>query len=1359
MRIFKTFLFIVIFPIPFIAAQPQGEWNNRPEVFQVNREPAHVTLMPYGDVLSALSGEPTASPYYQSLNGTWKFYLVNNPAERLSHFYEDTTDVSGWREIQVPGNWQTQGYDYPIYTNITYPWSGYENPVPPKAPTVYNPIGYYRRDFTIPLSWKDRDVFLSFQGISSAFYVWINGHYVGYSEDSFTPKDFDITPFLRDGINSIAVEVYRWCDGSWLEDQDMIRLSGIFRDVYLYSTPKVHVYDFQYVTDLDENYTHAHLTVKAVMRHYFHEPPIGYSVEAQVYDAQNRPICFLSLGEAQFNGQNTVELSQSTTVLSPKLWSAETPNLYTLVLVLKDPRGDIIETESCKLGFREFGLKNGQMILNGKPIVFKGVNRHEIDPEKGKTMDYDRMVQDITLMKQFNINAVRTSHYPNDPRWSDLCDQYGIYVIDEANVESHGVSNSIPGSRSEWREACLDRVQSMVERDKNHPCVLIWSLGNEAGSGSNFQAMANWIHGRDPTRLVHYEGYNAVADIESHMYSPVEFLEQYGISRNSKPLILCEYAHAMGNSVGNLYQYWEVIEKYPNLQGAFIWDFVDQALKNDRGFAYGGDWGDHPNDGNFCANGLLTADRRLQPEIFEVKKVYQNIKVKPIDLLKGKIQITNDYSFISLDQFIGTWEIFGDDVLLQKGTFSKSDMDIPPLDSKIVQIDFKMPSLQPGVEYWLNLSFKLAKDELWANAGYEIAREQFKIPYENASLPFDTLHLPEFTIEEEKDSVRISTPDLEIILNKKNGALVSYRYQGTLLIEEGLLPNFWRAPNDNDKGNGMPNRCGIWRYAGVNRSLTTWTLRKVSPCHVQVTVQFQYPTSPPSFGNMIYDFYGDGSTVVSVTLIPGSSHLPEIPEIGMVFKLPVEFDRVQWYGRGPQENYWDRKTGAFIGVHFSTVDSMFFDYIEPQETGNRTDVRWVSLTNASGKGLLAIGMPEIEFNVLRYTPWELESKAHPYELVPSDFITLRVNYHQMGVGGDNSWGARPHPEFTLYPNRGYTYRFRLLPMTANYSAMALMALSKWTFPPLTLVKVPNMVGMEENKADSLLYACGLGVGNKEKAFSETVPLGHVIRQIPEPGAEVPRDTPVNVWISLGRGQNVALRKKSIASSEEKGKGNTAEKGNDGNLSTRWCANNGDPNHWWEVDLEEKYDLVGSEVIWEFPDRTYGYRIYVSSDHVHWKCVMDKAENTSTAQNQADFFSAAGVRYVRIVVTSLFPGSWASFWEFRIFGSPSTGVKLTEEILSPKIQLNQNYPNPWNRGTEISYQLGSESRVHLEIYDLLGKRIKTLASGYFSPGSYSVYWDGLDDSGCPVASGIYFLCFGVQLPHRSFKEIKRMVLLR
>jgi beta-galactosidase len=662
--------------------------------------------MPFADVQSALNIDRTSSQYYMTLSGTWKFSIADNPAKKNITFFNDAADVSSWSNIKVPGDWQTQGFDYPIYTNYTYPWTGRENPTPPAAPIVYNPVGSYRRDFIMPETWNGRHVYLSFEAIGSAFYVWINGTYVGYAEDTFTQKDFDVTKYLRSGTNNISVQVFRWSDGSWLEDQDMIRLSGIFRDVYLFSTPQVNIYDFHYITKLDGSYTNASLTIKANVKNYFSNSPSGYTVEASVYDANGGQVTSLQIGSVLFNESNEVELSQSTTVANPKLWSAEFPNLYTLVLILKDPSGIIIETESCKLGFRQFELSAGQMKINGKPIMFKGVDRHEIDPDKGKTLSLDRLVEDITIMKRFNINAVRTSHYPNDIRWYDLCDKYGLYVIDETNLESHGVSGTLPASKPEWTDNCLDRIKSMVERDKNHPCVVIWSLGNEAGSGSNFQTMADWAHKNDPTRLVHYEGESGVADMNSTMYPTVETVAQYGASGNSKPLILCEYSHAMGNSEGNIYMYWDAIEKYPNLQGAFIWDFVDQGLRNaSGGFSYGGDWGDKPNDADFCANGIISADRTLQPEIYEVKKVYQNIKVNEVDLLKGQVGIKNYFLFTNVNSYNGTWQLMEDDKMINSGSLTSSDLDIPPLSSKTVNINLGNPTLKTGAEYWLNLSF------------------------------------------------------------------------------------------------------------------------------------------------------------------------------------------------------------------------------------------------------------------------------------------------------------------------------------------------------------------------------------------------------------------------------------------------------------------------------------------------------------------------------------------------------------------------------------------------------------------------------------------------------------------------------
>ena len=1340
---------IVCFVTKPIGAQPDNEWNNRPEIYQVNRQPAHASLIPYENITEALNGEITSSPFYFSLEGTWKFKLASNPSKRDTDFYHDNSDVGSWGNIQVPGNWETQGYDHPIYTNVTYPWTGVENPSPPNVPIIYNPVGSYRRNFILLGSWSGRKIFVSFQGVSSAFYLWINGNYIGYSEDSFTPKDFDITEYVREGNNNISVQVFRWSDGSWLEDQDMIRLSGIFRDVYLFSTPAVHIRDFHYITDFDNSYTNSTLTLNLDITDLSQTSPLGYSVEAQLFNSEGEQVISDPLGMITFGSGYISQLSQSITVNNPLKWSAEYPNLYILVLILRNPANNIIETESCKLGFRKFELNSGQMKINGVPILFKGIDRHEIDPDKGKTMTYERMVQDITIMKKFNINAVRTSHYPNDPRWLDLCDKYGIYLIDETNLETHGVRNIVPASDPQWTAACVDRVRSMVERDKNHPCVLIWSLGNEAGSGTNFQAMADWVHQNDPTRLVHYEGYNQVADINSAMYSSVESVQQYGASGNSKPFILCEYAHAMGNSVGNLYQYWDVIEKYPNLQGAFIWDFVDQGLRNSSGgFSYGGDWGDIPNDADFCANGIVSADRTLQPEIYEVKKVYQNIKVDSVDLLKGEVKIRNEFLFTNLNSLKGAWQLKEDNKIINSGTIASADLNIMPLTNKTLKIDYGTPSsFKPGAEYWLNFSFQLTENEIWADAGYEIASAQFKIPFTVPAPPLiDTLSIPILTSNAINDSIVISNNNLYLVFDKKTGTISKYNFEGISLLTTGPLPNFWRAPNSNDRGNGMPDRCSTWRDASLSRTVTGISTKNISENHVQVIINFSYPTSTKSSGTIIYDVYGDGNIIVSYTLVPGSSQLPEIPEIGMLCEIPPEFNNVIWYGRGPYENYWDRKTGSYIDEYRTTADSMFVSYIRPQETGNRTDVRWVVLRNKDGVGIMAAGLPEMEFNALQYTPWELESKSHPNELVKNNSIVLRLNYRQMGVGGDNSWGAKPHPEFTLYSDKVYTYRFKLSPLNSSQDPMAL---SKLAFPEFSTVRVPMLTGLNQSEIDSVIAACGLSIGTITRVLSTTVSAGFIISQVPESGSEVPAGTAVNFVVSSGKVENAALKKSSSCDSQESSKGNTVDKGNDGDTSTRWCANDGNVNHWWKVDLGSIYNIAATEVMWEFDGRNYKYIVQVSSDNSSWHTVVDKKNNTSTAQIQQDTFPSVAARYVRVTVTGLPSGVWASFWELKVFVTSVTGIE-NNEILPSEDKLFQNYPNPFNPATRISYSLKAKSKVELIIYDLLGREVKVLVNKFQNAGNYN-----LDFSAGGLASGIYFckLILGNRI------MIKKMTLIK
>ncbi|MBN2103653.1 DUF4981 domain-containing protein [bacterium] len=1229
-----------------IIAQPNGEWNGKPEIFHVNREPAHATGMPFPDVKSAIEGDKTLSPYYQSLNGVWKFRWVDAPSKRPLRFYQEDFDVSDWDDIRVPGNWQLQGYGHPIYTNIIYPWVGYEKVKPPAAPTVFNPVGSYRREFALPKAWEDREIFVSFQGVESAFYVWINGRYVGYSEDSYTAAEFHVTDYLRAGENQIAVQVFRWSDASWLEDQDFIRLSGIFRDVYLYSVPKVHIHDFHYITELDDQYQNAELTVRVDVKRFDSELNGPFQVEATLINPSGQAVLRKPLIlKGGFSDQNSVRLSVKTDIQNPLKWSGEFPNLYTLTFILKDKSGKIIEAESCKLGFREFELSGGQMKLNGQPVIFKGVNRHETDPDHGRAVPYERMVQDMLIMKQHNINAVRTSHYPNQTVWYDLCDRYGLYVIDEANLETHGIRDQIPTSDSRWTGACLDRMKSMVMRDKNHPSVLIWSLGNEAGRGSNFEVMRDWARAYDPTRLIHSEQYNEIADITSHMYASVKDLERYGKSGSQKPYILCEYAHAMGNSVGNLDQYWDVIETYPNLQGAFIWDFVDQALRDSAGFAYGGDWGDDPNDGNFCANGIISADRSLQPEIVEVKYNYQNIRINALNLLKGRIEIVNRFLFTNVSRYHGTWQLKEDDAEIESGRFTPDDLNIPPLSSRIVTVPFRKPELKAGAEYWLNLSFTLSDEELWAPAGHEVAHAQFQIPFDIPESPFqDMSAMPALTMKEMHDDLLIQNSDMMLEFDKTTGMIRSLIWRGISLLTEGPVPSFWRAPNDNDKGNGMPDRCGTWREAGKNRMLIHLSTKKISDRQIQIITRFRYPTEPSSYGMIQYDVYGSGDIVVNYVLTPGSSRLPEIPEVGMLMKIPVKFAQVTWYGRGPEENYWDRKTGYPVGVYQCKVGDLFVDYIEPQETGNRTDVRWVCLTNIDGFGLMAAGLKPIEFNALRYTPWELDSKAHPYELAESSTIVWRINLHQMGVGGDNSWGARPHPEFTLYPNQTYAYAFWLRPVESSESVMSF---GRKKIPETVMVSVPDIRKISLSMADSVLKDSGFWISQGTPVFSETVAKGKIAGQIPEAAVKLPAGSVINPAVSRGKSPNAALFKSATASSAQTWNWSLVENANDGNLKTRWSPDWGEEENWWQVDLGRLFDIAGTEVVWERDDHAYPYRIEVSKDGSHWNLTIDHSKNIKTMRIQKDDFNAKDVRYVRI---SVFDSRAPGIMEFRVIRS-------------------------------------------------------------------------------------------------------------
>ncbi|GGX05329.1 beta-galactosidase [Streptomyces malachitofuscus] len=1243
------------------AAAAPPEWNDF-GVFRLGTQPPHTTLTPYADVRQALDGDRARSPYRLSLDGTWKFAYADRPEDRDPDFHRTDTDDSDWETIPVPSVWQLHGHDFPIYLNITYPYWGPngrgEDPQPPAAPTRYNPVGQYRRTFTVPRDWRGRRTFLHFEGVKSAHYVWINGELAGYDEDSYTPSEYDITDLLKPGTNRIAVEVYRYSDGDWLEDQDMIRLSGIFRSVHLYSTPAVHLRDFKLDTPLDDSYTDAELGVTASVRAYGDGASGRYTVETQLYDARghavwSRPLeQTADLGSAGAGEDVTVRASKA--VKRPRLWSAEQPNLYTAVLRLRDPAGEVIETLSHRVGFREFAIKDGLMRINGEPVSFRGTNRHEMHPARGTALTREDLVEDITLIKRLNINSVRTSHYPNNPLWYELADEYGLYLVDETNLETHGIRSSYPGDHPEWTAACVARARNMVHRDKNHPSVVIWSLGNEAGGGSTFTAMHDWIRSYDPTRVIQYEGDDrpGISDIRSEMYeSPSRIEQRARDTSDTRPYVMIEYSHAMGNSNGNFKKYWDIVRRHDVLQGGWIWDFADQSLHTpvpartlltesgpsglrgeilatrgrldrDRGLsgitvferadsldltgsltleawitpdvtgyhqpiiakgdtqyalkqtdrrveffihsagqwiavnwevpddwtgrehhvagvfdagagtltlyvdgavratrttdrrpssntaplalasdadnqirefsgtirrarvyarpltaaelasdargpgddgvrfwfdaatvrtetkrpreksflAYGGDWGDNPNDGAFVADGIVTADRGHTGKAVEVKRVHQAIgAARTPGGGPGDVTLTNEYLFTGLRAFDGRWELVADGEVVRRGRLTRDQLDVEPRSGKAISLPVRLPEdPDPGTEYFLQLSFTTRESTKWAKSGFEVARHQ--LPLDAASpavTPVPLVRVPALRHENRDEDIRITGRGFSVTVDRSSGTITSYEAQGTRLITSGPVPNFWRAPTDNDKGNGQHLRNQTWRDAGARRKVTDVTVRTLDDRAVEIEVTGTLPTTVESTWSTTYTVFGNGEIKVDNTLHPGAPDLPYIPEVGTLLFLPRRLDRLHYYGRGPEENHWDRNTGTDVGLYSSTVADQWTPYIRPQENGNKTDVRWAALADRGGRGLLVSGEPLLEINASHFTPEDLSAGVrHDYQLTPRDAVVLRVNHRQMGVGGDNSWGAHTHDEFKLFADRDYAYTYRLRPLTDVDEAMA-----------------------------------------------------------------------------------------------------------------------------------------------------------------------------------------------------------------------------------------------------------------------------------------------------------------------------------
>lgn len=992
-------------------------WLQNPEVFEVNRMAPHSDHKYFTTMHDARANNCS---FKKSLNGVWKFAYAKNIQAAPVDFYKIDYDTKSWGSIQVPGHIELQGYDKPQYVNTMYPWDGHEKLVPPEIPSIYNPVGSYVTEFEVPKGWENKPLYISFQGVESAFYVWLNGEFVGYSEDSFTPAEFDLTQVAKAGKNKLAVMVVKWSSGSWLEDQDFWRFSGIFREVYLYTVPKSHISDLRVVTDLDGIYQNATLKVDLKV-----EGNLFCEVELMLEDRQGQ--CITSaVKESAANMQFEEE------VVAPYLWSAESPYLYDMTLLVKEKEsGEVIEVVTQKVGFRKFELKDKIMCLNGKRIVFNGINRHEFSCHNGRCVSKEEMLWDVQTMKRYNINAVRTCHYPNQTYFYELCDEYGLYLIDEANLESHGTwqkmgavkpEHVVPGSRPEWKGATLDRAKSMLERDKNHPSILIWSCGNESFGGENIYKMSQYFRANDKTRLVQYEGvfhdrsFNETSDVESQMYPRTWDIEKYLLDNPKKPFICCEYTHAMGNSNGGMDRYVALTEKYPMYQGGFIWDFIDQGLLTETKYgkkylAYGGDFGDRPTDYNFCVNGIVFADRKVSPKMQEVKYNYQMFH---IEVFKNQVTITNKHLFIGTENYRLYFEVLKCGKLYDEGTL---EIDIPAGEAK--QIDLPLEEITAPGEYAITVKLCLKEDTLWAKRGHEVAFGQmvYKVQEEAQSMTSEKVTVADCDV-----NFGVRGEHFHIIYSKSYGGMISYKYKGKECISAMPMPNFWRAPTDNDKGNKMAHRYAQWKIASlypiVKDIKTSWDEKQAI-----ITYIYELPTVPVATCQVTYTTYGDGEVQVEMKY-EGTLGLSEMPEFGMLMKVPNTYNHVTWYGYGPDENYSDRRQGARLGVFKNKVIDNVSPYVIPQECGNKTGVRWAKITDDRGEGIL-IKSDEMEFSALPYTPHELENAAHHYELPKSMHTVLKMSLRQMGIGGDDSWGACTLDEYLIPSHENMSFKWSM----------------------------------------------------------------------------------------------------------------------------------------------------------------------------------------------------------------------------------------------------------------------------------------------------------------------------------------------
>ena len=1242
----KTIFFLAL--LISVSTLAQEPWEN-PKFFAENKEAAHPNFEWDQD-----------SPYFKVLNDNWNFNWVEKPADRSRDFFSLRYDDSDWDQIPVPANWELHGYGIPIYTNVRYPFPA----DPPNVPHDYNPVGSYRYWFEIPQDWVKREVFIHFGAVKSAMHIWINGQKVGYSEGSKLPAEFNITDYIVQGKNLVALEVYRWSDGSYLEDQDFWRLSGIERDVVVYSSPKLSIRDYFAKPSLVDNYHNGQLDLEVSLKNYSKKKIKKYSLDVQVIDHDGNDVIPIPLSEEiEMEGFEERVINFSHHLITPLHWTAETPNLYNLVMTLKDSKDRVIETRSHKIGFRNIEIKDQQLLVNGESVLLKGVNRHEHDPITGHVISLESMLQDVLLMKQYNINTVRTCHYPDDPYFYQLCDEYGLYVIDEANIESHGMGYSMErslGNNPDWKEAHLDRMERMIQRDKNHASVIMWSMGNEAGPGQNFAATAELTRKLDASRPLHYERFNEVCDVVSTMYPSVDYIEQQGKSDDPRPFIMCEYAHAMGNSVGNLDEYWRVIEEYPRLIGGCIWDWVDQGLlqTDENGvdyYAYGGDFGDTPNDGSFCLNGLVFPDRSVPPKLLEVKRVYQYIGFEAVDLSAGKVKITNKYDFIDFSGFNLNYSVLSNGNELVSVGHSKS-FSLKHGESVIVDLDLPDIPVSSTNEYHLNMSFSLNEDTPWAEKGHIVAATQFELPVVQKAKPVINLSsMPGLKVDADSTQVRILGSGFRIVFNKQSGLMDRWqRNESDILAVQAEMTyspilSLMRAPTNNDKE--ISKSIEQYGLDDMKSVLVDFNIEEFDGNAVQVVTHMKWYGKNKAYIDhyCYYTILGNGAVHMSNQVHPHGI-TSSLPRVGIQMALSEEYDELRWFGRGSHENYEDRLASADFGVFAANVDDFYVPYIDPQETGNREETRWAEFHNMSGSGVLFIPDNPMSFSALHLTAQDLATARHTNELAHRKEVVLNFDYRNAGLG-NGSCGPGPLDKFKIGA-KSYAFGFTLMPVSTEDQRDEALTHN------VPIASIPEIIrdheGFVRLSSGGFLEDIRFTLNGKLPTSESEQFLGDFI--LIKGGTVTAQHFGVGLIPSGIAKAEFGLSKGawSIKSFSSEYSGSKAVKAIDGNANTHWHSD-------WSRDLEPPHELV-IDFGREYPvtavvytprqdmvnGRVGNYKILMSLDGENWLEVSNGKFKNSPEIQKISLDRTIDAKYLKFIMIDEVQGeNFASVGEIGI----------------------------------------------------------------------------------------------------------------